>query len=370
VVELNQYYTPEATSFLLASMLDVEHVHSCLELSAGEGALIDPIKELNGAVRFTTVDLDKQNTDKLRKKYPEDIHICSDALDINLDLEANSFDLAVCNPPFTYIELSDNHRAILGDDFEYIFNKKSKIRAEVLFILKNLFYLKQGATLAVIVPDFIFSSHSLSKFRETLFSKFSLTRIIECEHKSFKKTEAKTYILFLKKIKPSEIDISIPYLVLSSGKTKNNKLPLKNTFGKMSIKIEDGYQIFRGANSSKECRLSREPFHHNYAYVKDLSIVSYSSRNNIKSNFKYAIKGDILIHRVGRNVGRTVFLDSEHVIISDCIIVLRFHNKELKKKFIEYWASNKDEWVSMNQKGTCAKNISITSVKNLISSLI
>ncbi|MCS7487665.1 MULTISPECIES: N-6 DNA methylase [Marinomonas] len=369
MVELNQYYTSESTSFLLASMLDVENVHSCLELSAGKGALIDPIKALNDNIRFTTVDLDGNNTDKLIEKYPDDIHMCSDALDINLNLEANYFDLAVCNPPFTYIDLSDNYKSILGQDFNFIFNKSSKIRAEVLFIIRNLFFLKEGATLAVIVPDFIFSSYSLSKFREVLFSRFTLTKVIDCEYKSFKKTEAKTYVLFIKKIEPVSVDNSVPYFVFSSGNIKKDKILLSSTFIKKNKVDNIGYTIFRGINSSKECRLLGEPFHHNYAHVKDLSNVYYFSNSEKKTNFKYAFRGDILIHRVGRNIGRTVILDSEYVIISDCVIVLRFHNVELKKSFLDYWASKKNEWISNNQKGTCAKNISINSFKNLISSL-
>ncbi|MEZ8774779.1 N-6 DNA methylase [Vibrio sp. 10N.247.310.17] len=369
MVELNQYYTSKATSFLLASMLDVEHVKSCLELSAGEGALIEPIKELNQAVYFTTVDLDIQNTDKLREKYPEDIHICSDALDLNLNINANSFDLAVCNPPFAYTTLNENYKLILGDDFTSMFKDSSKIRTEILFILRNLFFLKQGATLAVIVPDFIFSSHTLSKFRKVLFSKYDLYQIIECEHKSFKKTEAKTYILFIKKAKPNNLNSNIPCLILSSSKTRRKIVPISSTFNSLNLKEKHGYHIFRGSNSSKECRLSGKPFHHNYAHVEDLSNISYSPHNDIESSFKYAFKDDILIHRVGRNVGRTVFLDSESVLISDCIIVLRFEDMDLRERFITHWASKKEEWVLNNQKGTCAKSISISSLKDFIFSL-
>ncbi|CCN83489.1 putative Type I restriction-modification system methyltransferase subunit [Vibrio nigripulchritudo SFn27] len=369
MVELNQYYTSEATSSLLASMLDVEHIQSCLELSAGEGALIEPIKELNQAVRFTTVDLDIQNTSKLRTIYPNDIHICSDALDLDLNINANSFDLAVCNPPFAYTELNEKYKLILGDDFLPIFIGNSKIRMEVLFILRNLFFLKKGATLAIIIPDFIYSSNTLSKFRETLFSKYTLFQIIECEHKSFKKTEAKTYILFIKKAKPKSNNESLPHLVLSSGTIKNSKLSIKSTFSNLGTKDIEGYKIFRGSSSSKNCRLTKKPFHHNYAHVEDLSKISYPSNTNMISGFKYAIKGDILIHRVGRNVGRTVFLDSKEVIVSDCIIVLRFQDKNLKQVFWEHWSSRKEEWILRNQKGTCAKNISISSIKDFISSL-
>ncbi|PKF50063.1 N-6 DNA methylase [Enterovibrio nigricans] len=369
MVELNQYYTSEATSFLLASMLDIAHVQSCLELSAGEGALIEPIKKLNQLVRFTTVDLDTQNTDKLKAKYPEDTHICGDALDLNLNLNVNSFDLAVCNPPFSYAELSESYRQLLGRDFTPIFNGSSRIRMEVLFILRNLTFLKQGATLAIIVPDFIFTSNALSNFREILFSKFTLSQVVECEHKSFKRTEAKTYILFIRKCDPKNVNYSVPYAMLSSGGIKNKEIKINSTFSKLNLDEGVGYTIFRGSNSSKECRLSGRPFHHNYSGIGELSGVSYEINAELVVGFKYALKGDILIHRVGRNVGKTVFLDSDSVIVSDCIIVLRFLDSKLRSTFLDHWPLHKKEWVLENQKGTCAKNISISSIRNYISSL-
>ncbi len=350
-------------------MLDVDRVKSCLELSAGEGALIEPIKKLNKLVHFTTVDLDAQNTDKLKKRYPDDLHICNDALDLKLNIKPESFDLAVCNPPFSTTTLTNEYMEILGDNFGKPFKNSKKIRTEVLFIIRNLFFLKEGATLAVIIPDFVFTSCSLSSFREVLFNTYTLSKVVECEHKSFKKTEAKTFILFIKKVKPKKNKTLIPYFLLSSKKVIEKKISVKSITKKVSLGKQSEFIIFRGSKSSKECRLTGQIFHHNYANLLDLSDIYHEDVETKLANFKYANCGDILIHRIGRDVGKTVFLKKGSVIVSDCIIVIRFENIRLRNNFIKEWSLKKEKWVFDNYKGTCAKNISISSIKAFISSL-
>lgn len=371
MVELNQYYTSEATSFLLASMLDVDNVETCLELSAGEGALIEPIKSISSNIRFTTVDLDEENTNKLKKKFPEDFHICKNALDSNLNIKPNSYDLAVCNPPFSYTRLGEDNRYIVDDFDSDLFKKSSKVRTEVLFIIRNIHYLKENATLAIIVPDFIFSSQTLARFRYVLFSQYTLSKVIECEHNSFKKTEAKTFILFIKKEKPKKNDSFISYLAISSKGIKENRIKLSSIFQKNKPEERQDINIFRGSRSSKDCRSIKQPFHHNYANLDDFSVVTYKPLSDKKlPNFKYADPGDILIHRVGRNIGKTVFLEKNSVIVSDCIIVVRFLDKKLRQKFIVQWHKCKNKWIEDNSKGTCARNISISNIREFINSLL
>jgi len=350
-------------------MLNVEQVFSCIELSAGEGALIDPITKINNSLQFTTVDLDPANSHKLAKKYPNDIHICDDALNLDLDIKDNSFDLAVCNPPFAYTAKTNEHEKILGKEFSAIFSGSKRIRLEVLFILRNLALLKNNSTLAIIVPDLIFSSDKLVNFRKLLFREFSLSRIVECEHRNFKKTEAKTFILFINKSKPKNDNTKIPYTTISGGDSTNSYFNLDNAFEVNSVSEIDSFEIFRGATSSKLCRSTKEPFHHNYANVDDFSIIHYPYSTQKLDNFKYASEGDILIHRVGRNVGKTVILGRNSVIVSDCIIVIRFSNLGLRNKFIDIWKEQQGFWLTANAKGTCAKSISIRGISSYIASL-
>ncbi|HIF9139992.1 TPA: N-6 DNA methylase [Photobacterium damselae] len=369
MVELNQYYTSDATSKLLASQLEVNKVKNCLELSAGEGALIKPLKQINPSIQLTTVDLDPNNTAKLSSKYPTDRHICEDALSSNLNLIPNSFDLAVCNPPFSYCLVDQNSLEYIPSNYCELLKKTKKIRNEVLFIIRNLYFLKDGAILAIIVPDLIFTSSKFSEFRKLLFTENTLLKVIECERSSFKKTEAKTYILFLKKQKPINNNY-VSYIKSMGNKLEEKKLLISSTYIKENLDERSDLIIFRGSNSSKECRLSNRPFHHNYKNLTDLSKINYPDvKSNQLNGFKYAKPDDILIHRVGRNVGITVILDKNDVIISDCIIVVRFYNKNLRKKFLDKWRLIKQDWISSYSKGTCARNISIRDIKEFINTL-
>ncbi|MEZ9317654.1 N-6 DNA methylase [Vibrio lentus] len=370
MVELNQYYTSETTSALLASMLDATNALNCIELSAGEGALIEPLKNVNSEVKFTTVDIDPINSKKLSSKYPDDIHICGDALNSELDLGEKPFDLAVCNPPFSFVNKQSRFDYLLKDEFEDLFKDNARIRLEVLFILRNMQLLKYNATLAVIVPDLIVTSDRFLSFRSALLSKYHLTGIFECEHYSFKKTEAKTFILFIKKCKPIDNKNTISLTSFKNGKKKSKVVEIsKFTHPSKTITGIKSYSIFRGSNTSKQCRETGLDFHHNYSWIDDFSNITYSAVLEKTSGFKYAKPGDILIHRVGRNVGKTVILQKNEVIVSDCIIVLRFLNEKDKNLFIRNWKKNKNEWLFNNTKGTCAKNISITNLNRYLFSL-
>lgn len=370
MVELNQYYTSDTTSALLASQLDVKKAKNCLELSAGEGALIKPIKRINPSIQLTTVDLDPENTAKLCLKFPEDQHLCADALSPNLNLTPNSFDLAVCNPPFSYIPANKEYLEEIDASYFDLIKKTKNIRNEVLFIIRNLYFLKEGATLAIIVPELIFVSSRFSKFRELLFSNSTLLKVIECEHSSFKRTEAKTYILFIEKKKPIHNDGKIPYIKISGDSLTESKILISSTYINDNLENRKGLTIFRGSNSSKECRITNQPFHHNYKNLVDLSKISYPILKDKKlDGFKYATSGDILIHRVGRNVGTTVILDKNDVIISDCIISIRFFDQDLRNIFLKEWKDKKHDWILNNSRGTCAKHISIQNIKSFIQSI-
>ncbi|MFB2662015.1 N-6 DNA methylase [Shewanella mangrovisoli] len=369
LVKLNQYYTSDTTSTLLASLLDLSAIRSCLELSAGEGALIDPIKKLNGKIHFTTVDLDPTNSAKLAMLYPDDTHHCGDALDLNLNLQKDSFDLAVCNPPFSTTSIDESARKILTPVFMPFFVYSKKIRVEILFILRNLYLLKESSTLAVIVPELIINSTKLSEFREKLFTEYNLTMLVELDYRAFKKTEAKTFIIFIKKSKNSSLEKDIPLLRIYNNNIYRTNIKIKDLLASTGDFKRNDFIIFRGRNSSKECRVNGEPFHHNYANLNDFSIVNYPCSTNKILALKYAVYGDILIHRVGRNIGTTVILGVESVVVSDCIIVLRFKQEKMKEIFLQKWKLDKDNWLLKNAKGTCAKSITISSISNYINTI-
>ena len=60
-MSLEQYYTEERIGERLVSMLPPISPQRCVELSAGEGALLLPIVRLWPGVRISTCELDPEN---------------------------------------------------------------------------------------------------------------------------------------------------------------------------------------------------------------------------------------------------------------------------------------------------------------------
>ena len=339
--------------------------------------MLDAVKSKWADIKCTTIDIDPVNHSFLIEKFPFDEHFCFDATSSEClsALSNKKFDLAVCNPPFELINttkvISNHISSSLGLNVE----KSKKIRAEIAFIAINLTHLKHNGMLAIIVPELIINGLKLAKFRENLFSKYKIENIIECEQKAFKHTEAKTYILFLRNIKPSN-QHNFTHIIIDSNaqlksKTRRN---LKKTFltaGENNKNTEKkSFEIIRGRMSGKECKSSGLPYIHTTNMKPDMEMLSLSEDN---SNLQHHIAkaGDIIIARVGtRILGKTNIIDSGGAIISDCLFSIRFSDDRHKKKFIEFWKKNKQNWIVKNSTGTCARHITISSISKLIIGLL
>ena len=364
--ELNQYYTSKPISDLLASLINLKNVKTCIELSAGEGALIDAILAHSCDIDFFTVDIDPKNVQYLKLKYPKFTHICADALNLSTEIKNKKFDLAICNPPFAQVNINEKITYLFDDELSKIFSNQKTIRMEIVFLILNLNILKYGATLSIIVPDVIINSDRLARFRSYIFSKFTLVNLVECKHRSFKKTEAKTFIVYIKNSKPKAEQYNYTHYYFSNSEIQSERNEVKNLYENFMPTKNIKLKIFRGKNSSKECRKLNEDFYHTSVKIKDFSILSFDESINESNKHSYAIAGDILINRVGRDVGKTTYLNSGRIIISDCIIAIRFSNNIDSNKFITIWRHKKEQWLVKNAKGTCAKHISIKNISKFI----
>ena len=104
-MSLEQYYTEEGIGERLASMLPVMNPHECVELSAGEGALLLPIIRKWPNIKITTCELDPLNVSKLKSSFKgkhHNIDVLSDSFEKAFKGKLASFDFAVSNPPFSW----------------------------------------------------------------------------------------------------------------------------------------------------------------------------------------------------------------------------------------------------------------------------
>lgn len=368
MVEYKQFYTKSDVSIKLSDSIEANNPEKCLELSAGEGALISAILDKHPRLSVTAVDIDYKNVLILKEQFPGIEVICGDSTvpKVYESIHDESYDIALCNPPFKNIPSSEFTDSLVNEMTGNIYKSKN-IRAEIVFLLVNLKKLKFSGELAIILPDMFLTSLQYSWLRKFLVNNVKVIKIIECEHNSFRKTEAKTHIYHLIKKDPDENSL-INFLA----KGEQFKLSAVEFISiqknyNVSHDFDNLFLLFRGNLSGKECRLRGLPYFHTTSFV----VETYLSDEIMDQSEKYAVKGDILIARVGtRVIGKTTVFNSGPALVSDCIFCLRIKNIRIRDFFLKHWNADKNDWLAKYAKGTCAKNISLTVFKDYVRNVL
>lgn len=367
-MSLEQYYTEEGIGERLASMLPPMTPRQCVELSAGEGALLLPVIRKWPSVKITTCELDPLNVSKLKSSFKGDhynIDVLSESFEGVFRGKFSRFDFAVSNPPFSWRKLSSYDISILE-----IFGLRdvfsgSRIRSEVLFVLQYLRLMAESACVAFILPELIVCSSVFAKFRSRLLSFCNVVAVAEIGSGAFKGTEAKTYILILRK---SESVDSFPYTNVFGVPVLKQQSDFCLGLNELNIECQpysdsDDFSIKRGQFSGKECKSIGLPFYHTSGFSNSAKgVVPIPLKTNVILGKKVLIatKGDILISRVGsRVVGRAVVVEEGEYLVSDCVFRVRLPSSVSPKVFLEYWMQNCFPRVVSGARGTCAKYITV-----------
>lgn len=153
--------------------------------------------------KFCGVDLDRNRVESLTTTHSNVNLFNLNSLDLNLSEKINvkvgSVDIAVCNPPYLNLEKTEKYSQLLENSGLKNSVKLISYTTDLLFIAQNISLLKTGGVLGTILPAGLISGHHFELFRKDLILNHSIENIIELESKIFKKTEAKTFILILKK---------------------------------------------------------------------------------------------------------------------------------------------------------------------------
>ena len=163
------------------------------------------------------------------------------------------FDLLLTNPPFS----GEIKQKELLKRYELARNKKGKIpnkvERDVLFIERDLNFLKPGGRMAIVLPQGKFNNTSTEYIRKYLFEKARILAVVGLDTNTFKLpapakgTSTKTSILFLQKWGKNEEPLEdYPIFMATSQKTgKNNSgeyIYKKDEHGNY-IENEDGQKI-------------------------------------------------------------------------------------------------------------------------------
>ncbi|MBE6130257.1 MAG: methyltransferase domain-containing protein [Erysipelotrichaceae bacterium] len=199
------YYTPYdlATSMISKFITPLEKM-SILEPSCGDGVFIESL--LNSGFKknnITAVEIEKEEIDKLKKKYSSNKKIKlinKDFFDFYLN-NKKKFDLIIGNPPYIrYQYLDELQRAQMSKILKDSGMKPNKlINAWVGFVVACSNILSQNGTLAFVVPAELLQVVYAKELRKFLSNKFSEINIVTFKKLIFQDIEQEIVLLICKK---------------------------------------------------------------------------------------------------------------------------------------------------------------------------
>jgi len=136
-----------------------------------------------------------------------------------------NFDLVLANPPFAG-DIKDS-RLIANYEVAFKNGKKvSKLSRDILFIERNLDFLKPGGRMAIVLPQGRFNNTSDERIREFIMERARLLAVVGLDGNTFKPhTGTKTSVLFVQKwddeINPKVDDYEV-FMAVSENSGKDN----------------------------------------------------------------------------------------------------------------------------------------------------
>jgi len=148
-----------------------------------------------------------------------------------------NFDLLLANPPFAG-EIKEKHllaQYVLGKNAKGKIPKK--VERHLLFIERNLDFVKPGGRLAIVLPQGIFNNTSADYIRKYIMAKARILAVVGLHGNSFKPhTGTKTSVIFLQKWTDDDFD--------KNGNLKIKDYPIFFATQKQSFKDNSGDYIF------------------------------------------------------------------------------------------------------------------------------
>ena len=383
---LARFYTDNNFSDLLVDEINLLNPNLIIDLGIGDGALTTAAYKKWQSATFIASDIDLIQIRKTEKRIPFVKIIEANGLDLNLGKKLNivteSVDIAVCNPP--YLRLSRGKH-----NFNNLFERTGLgsckylkyITSDLVFLAQNILFLREGGILGIILPDGLLSNSEFKLFRNDLINNHTLLSIIQLPDRIFKKAEARTHILILKKGNYQEANFVNLYLANHQGKLYENlnipsillsermdfnfhKLPKQNP---TSTKTLDniGAIIKRGRLTHSELKTQNTHYIHTTTlkHKCELQLIDDISENQITQI--YTEPGDILLARVGRGcIGKVAKVLKGKQLISDCVYKIQVPKEYIEKTWKAFCSKSGQNWLKYNSHGVCSSVISKSALKN------
>jgi type I restriction enzyme M protein len=382
---LGRFYTETTISSLLINNFEMELPSKILDLGIGNASLtIAAYSKWENAEYFAT-EIEKVKTKKIREDLAFIKIYNYDTLKPNLSktlkVKLGSIDIAICNPPYVKIKEKAQYLNLFKSIGCVEFMNLKLITSEIVFLAHNLKLLRQNGELGIIVSDSLITGKEFRLFRSTILKNFFVRRIIQLPDNVFKKTEARTHIIFISKKKSDIIFSELCSYNVKGELTEGLFVKREDLFERMDFKFHQylksstkgniktfkdiNVEISRGKMTHKELKALNMHFFHSTNFRNSDKYYSFNHNEEIDNRYIYAKKGDILMCRVGkRTVGTVGIIVKGNVLISDCIYRIAVPKRYQKVVWDSLNCDSAKIWLQAYTHGVCAQVLSKSDLEN------
>ena len=379
--QLAQFLTPCATSQTLVSRMATRRARYVVDIGAGSGSLLEAAGNRWRSASLIASDIDARTIKMLVARMPRALGRVADGLSYKLpkalEMEEESVDVGVCNPPFFWLDAKASFRNVLRSvDLDDCVSPK-RLSSDVIFLAQNLRLLKTGGELAVIVPDGIVTSAYFAPLRAALIERHGLAKVIQLPDKLFKRTEARTHVLYLRKrctttkyVELSALEGGVPLRISVDSATKRMDYSFHHMMSRQSqaaVTLRDiGALVQRGALGAAECKMrSLQSFHTTDFKRFPNGLVEFPFDGSFPDRWSLK-EGDILVPRVGaRCISHVAVVVSGTAVFTDCVYRVRVPQEQTQQVFRALRSSDGVAWRENAAHGTCARLLSKQDVLDL-----
>ncbi|MCH7319443.1 MULTISPECIES: N-6 DNA methylase [Acinetobacter] len=368
-IALGQFYTPPSISLSMVTIalkLLGFHPSNAIELAAGYGDLIHPLKIKVPSCNITAVDIDSKNAMHLKNNMHYQVYN-KDSMSALDFLDGTKFDLALGNPPFlSNINVNDTIKKILKDYLNLNYKIGSGVRAELVFISQYISLLVDNGILAIIFPDSLISGINNTSFRKSLLEMWEIEKIIEIKGAPFEFTEAKTHIVYVRKCKPNSKKIRMFSMDQNGKCSKGIKIQRDMLIDRMDYSYfkNNCYNSGRNRVLGDFASIKRGRKTHKALIVEGGEYL-HSTHVNKYKEFSPILESQLYLCRVGaRIVGKSFLYCGTPLEFTDCLYHIDFYDSEVKKDFYSY--INTEEGFNKLKsiaRGVCSKYLTVKDLK-------
>lgn len=320
-MDYSKFYTPPEIANLLVRLLDIPTPPEVVDICCGSCNLLHAAGNRWRQTILHGVDVIK--------------HASNDVTYVQADgrafaiKHASKYSLVLANPPFDSIEAQKQNE--YPELYSKISFKYHTCRLEVEMLLANLWMLKHGGTLMIIMPVTFVAATSHIKIRKYLGKEYHIQKIIHLPKETFGSSKISSCAIVFKHeklkhqytkryyvtYKNGKYDISassiIPQALVREGKWDDK--PLCNRFS-------FDYEYRRGTISSQFFVESGIPVLHT-AKTQAQWKPSVRYVKSIVSKAVFAEYGDIIVSRIGKSAGSWYRYTENPIMVSDCLYVIK-----------------------------------------------